>query len=162
MSTPNQTWAGNLPNVIPPMAMPLGVADKNGTVTISQQWYLLLYNLSQQGLGQGGNAIAPLQHDFLNVIDAESQATAAYSLAIQGAQSLPFPISPGGASPYIVTAPSRGMFLVSGGVVTAISVTRDTFTWTIPITFGAPFSISGGDVLTVTWTVAPNIFFIPL
>lgn len=42
-----------LTKLIPPAASYFGNADNNGNVTVSREWYLLLYNISLQVLGAG-------------------------------------------------------------------------------------------------------------
>lgn len=66
------------------------------------------------------------------------------------------------ASPAAFTAPTSGMYAVSGGTVSAITLTRGN---SAAINLGAQagtFSVSQGDILTVTYTAAPTVNFIPL
>lgn len=66
-----------------------------------------------------------------------------------------------GASPYAYTASVRGEVIISGGTVTAVTLTRSGTTVTMPMLSGA-YSMMAGDVLTVTYTAAPTMTFVPL
>ncbi len=63
-----------------------------------------------------------------------------------------------GASPYVYTATTRGAVAVSGGTVSAASLTRGSAV-TLPI--AGLFPVSAGDTITVTYTVAPTMTFVP-
>ena len=65
-----------------------------------------------------------------------------------------------GASPYTYTAPQYGTLAVSGGTVTAITLTRAGITAAIGILAGL-VPVATGDKVTITYTVAPTINFIP-
>ena len=65
-----------------------------------------------------------------------------------------------GASPWAFTAPGRGAVNVSGGTVSAISITRGRLTIPLGVTAGL-FPAAMGDVFTVTFTVAPAVTFLP-
>ncbi len=64
-----------------------------------------------------------------------------------------------GASPYAYTAPDRGAVIVSGGTVSAISMKRINSHAT-GITAGV-IPVGRGDILTVTYSVAPTMTFMP-
>ena len=66
-----------------------------------------------------------------------------------------------GASPYAYTATVRGEAIISGGTVTAVTLTRGSTVITMPMTSGA-YSMMAGDVLTVTYSAAPTMNFVPL
>ena len=64
-----------------------------------------------------------------------------------------------GVSPYAYTAQSNGHVVVTGGTVSAISLTRVSAHAT---GFTAGFiPVGNKDVVTVTYTVAPTMTFIP-
>lgn len=65
-----------------------------------------------------------------------------------------------GGSPFTYTAPSAGHVLVSGGTVSAISLTRGRTTIATGMTSGF-VPVSAGDAVTVTYTVAPAVTFLP-
>jgi hypothetical protein len=72
------------------------------------------------------------------------------------------PITPTG-SPFAYTATQNGNMVVQGGMVSAITITRGT---TRPVTVatgvtGGIFPLSLNDELTVTYTGAPTMNFIP-
>jgi hypothetical protein len=65
-----------------------------------------------------------------------------------------------GASPFAYTATTGGSVAVAGGTVSGITLTRSSTT--VPVgTQGAIFA-RNGDVVTVTYSVAPTMNFIPL
>lgn len=63
-----------------------------------------------------------------------------------------------GASPTSYTATRRGSVIVSGGTVSGITITRSGTTVTLGATAGA-VPVAKGDVVAVTWTVAPTLTF---
>lgn len=71
----------------------------------------------------------------------------------------PYAVTPG-ASPYTFTATQRGQMFVEGGTVSAISFTRNS-SHSLSATSGT-VSMSPGDKLTVTYSVAPTLTYIPL
>lgn len=71
-------------------------------------------------------------------------------------------VSTVGASPAAITAFTTGMFAVSGGTVTAITLTRGTSAAINLGSLGGVYSVCQGDILTVTYTAAPTVTFIPL
>lgn len=67
-----------------------------------------------------------------------------------------------GASPVSITAPTSGQYIISGGTVSAITLTRGNApAISLGVTSGA-FSVSQGDILTITNTVVPTVTFVPL
>jgi hypothetical protein len=65
-----------------------------------------------------------------------------------------------GASPFAWVADRAGTLAVSGGTVTAITLTRAGTTAALGILAGA-IPVSTGDTVTTTYAVAPTISFIP-
>lgn len=66
-----------------------------------------------------------------------------------------------GASPYSYTASFDGSVIVNPGTVSAIAISRDGTTFfTTGVTAGM-FPMSRGDILKVTYTVAPTMTFLP-
>ena len=74
------------------------------------------------------------------------------------APSPEFPV-PLTGSPFSYTAPRAGMIIVSGGTVSAISFTR-TATYSLGVTAGM-FDLNRDDILTITYTGAPTVTFVP-
>ena len=64
-----------------------------------------------------------------------------------------------GASPYSYAATARGMVVVSGGTVTAIDIVRGGVTVALGVIAGA-IPVSTGDVVVVTYAVAPTMTFV--
>lgn len=64
-----------------------------------------------------------------------------------------------GASPYSWNAPGPGTVTLSGGTLSAVSLARDTVTATLPLAGAVP--VSRGDVVTITYVVAPVVKFFP-
>ena len=65
------------------------------------------------------------------------------------------------ASPFLFTAPTKGALNVSGGTVSAIAHVRGATTTSLGGTSGN-YLVSKGDVLKITYSVAPTLLFIPL
>lgn len=63
-------------------------------------------------------------------------------------------------SPTAFTAPGPGTAFIAGGTVSAVSVTRNGTAVPTGMTGGA-VPLSAGDVLTVTWSAAPVVNFVP-
>ena len=66
-----------------------------------------------------------------------------------------------GASPFAYTATERGTMNVSGGTVTGVTLTRNSIVVNMGALNGC-YSMCAGDILTVTYTAAPALTFIPL
>ena len=65
------------------------------------------------------------------------------------------------ASPFIYSAAMRGFVIISGGTVTLVQFSRDGKTnYTTGQTQGC-FPVSNGDSLTVTFSAAPSMTFVP-
>lgn len=65
------------------------------------------------------------------------------------------------ASPGVITAPGNGSMICSGGTVSALSISRDGVN-SFPLGFlGGPIPVIKGDQITVTYSAAPTVTFIP-
>lgn len=64
------------------------------------------------------------------------------------------------ASPYTFTAPYIGQIVIVGGTVQLISLVRSTTVATGLL--AGIFTLGRGDQITVTYTVAPTMTFLPL
>jgi hypothetical protein len=78
-------------------------------------------------------------------------------VAFAGAGAAIVPVTVG-ASPFAYTATTGGTLAISGGTVSAVTLTRGTTT--VPV---SPASVPArnGDVVTITYTAAPTVNFIP-
>jgi len=65
-----------------------------------------------------------------------------------------------GASPFSYTANANGVLIVSGGMVSAIAVTRGRVTVSAGVIAGA-IPVSTGDLIKVTYSVLPTMTFLP-
>ena len=66
-----------------------------------------------------------------------------------------------GASPYAYTATTKGRVVTSGGTVSAITLTRGSAgAINMGVTAGS-VAVDAGDIVTVTYSAAPTINFIP-
>lgn len=65
-----------------------------------------------------------------------------------------------GASPSSFTANENGNFVVTGGTVSNIQITRGTTTIAVGFNSGM-IAVKQNDIMIVTWTVLPTISFIP-
>lgn len=61
-------------------------------------------------------------------------------------------------SPYAYTAQQPGQLFVNGGTVSAVTLTRAGTTVNAP---AAGCYLTPGDTITVTYTVAPTVTFVP-
>lgn len=64
-----------------------------------------------------------------------------------------------GPSPFTYQAPKKGFVIITGGTVSAVQFTR-VGTYTTGMVSGM-FPVSLGDKLTVTYSGAPTITFVP-
>lgn len=85
-----------LPQTILPATEPIGKANADGTVAITKNWWLLIYNLCQQVLGTGTDSGGGVE-----------------SIALTG-------------SPFTYQAPANGTVTVIGGLISALSIQRGT------------------------------------
>lgn len=65
-----------------------------------------------------------------------------------------------GASPYAYAAPHHGSVSIQGGTVSAVTLTRQGTAVTLGLTAGI-VPVATGDTVTVTYSVAPTMKFIP-
>lgn len=65
------------------------------------------------------------------------------------------------ASPGVITAPGNGMLVCAGGTVTALSISRDGVNSFSLGFLGGPIPVIKGDQVTVTYSAAPTVTFIP-
>jgi hypothetical protein len=63
-------------------------------------------------------------------------------------------------SPFIYTAARRGFLIIQGGTVSLVQFTRSTTPYSLGSTQGA-FPLSQGDSITITYTGAPTVTFVP-
>lgn len=63
-------------------------------------------------------------------------------------------------SPHEYTASEDGTLLIEGGTVTLIELRRARITITLPGTSGL-YPMSQGDVIIITFSVAPDLTFLP-
>jgi len=64
-----------------------------------------------------------------------------------------------GASPFAYKTPDNGLLYIAGGTVTGITLDRDGWT----LTAGAnanPINVELGDVVTITYSSAPDVNFL--
>ena len=67
---------------------------------------------------------------------------------------------PVGASPFAYVAGERGSVCITGGTVSSVTLTRHGVTVN-PGSLAGYVPVSQGDTVTVTYSVAPTIDFIP-
>lgn len=65
------------------------------------------------------------------------------------------------ASPFSYTASAQGFLVVQGGTVSQITLTRARVANLDMGVIAGPIPMDNGDVVTITYTVAPNVTFIP-
>lgn len=102
-------------------------------------------------------AIAP-------VVDRRSMVTTAWLQFFAALVGLPQPIEVldlSGGSPFSFTASAPGSVLVQGGTVSAIDFTRGRTTINLAATSGN-VPVGRGDVVDITFTGAPDAWFVPL
>ncbi|HET9087124.1 MAG TPA: hypothetical protein VFN53_06365 [Acidobacteriaceae bacterium] len=71
----------------------------------------------------------------------------------------PFEAVTVGASPSAYVAPSGGQVFIAGGTVTSVTLTRNGVTLTVADSGFIPVGI--GDVVSITYTAAPTVTFLP-
>lgn len=105
------------------------------------------------------DGLAPSFFDFAVPPDYAIQAlTDAMFVAERRSNIAPSAITPSG-SPFVYTVDADCSVVVMGGTVSAISFGRQAASVSIPTS--GMFSLSTGDTLTVTYTVAPTMTLIP-
>ena len=65
-----------------------------------------------------------------------------------------------GASPFAYTAPSAGSVCVSGGAITSVTLARGGVTVYTSGLAADQVVVRAGDVVTVTYTTAPTMYFL--
>lgn len=63
-------------------------------------------------------------------------------------------------SPFVYRAPTAGTLSITGGTVSSITLTRNTVTTPTGITAGL-VPVANGDTVTITYSAAPTVNFIP-
>lgn len=150
-----------LPTSIPDIGIPIGTLSPDGeTVEMNHQWYLILYNLALQALGNGVTTIPEVRYDFLNNLDAETIAIDALNIAQNGLSGSPTVSTPIGPSPQTLIAPSIGSYILSGGTLSFISLTRNGVSVGFQNTTQI-IPVNRGDSVMLTFTVVPSVTFLP-
>jgi hypothetical protein len=151
-----------LPGEILPQSVPLGTSDGQGNVTISTNWWLLIYNIALNSIGNGGSIPdTALEIWTLNQIDA---ATVTLKPAAQ-----PVEVIPVGTSPFTYTAPFDGSVAVTGPMESASSASVPSIVLTRQGTsvntgfLNGSIPVRRGDEITLTYlnSVAPTMTFLP-
>ena len=186
-----------LPNQIPPITAPIGRVNADGTVTIDQNWWLLIFNICLNSIGGAASGLPSSALTELSATDTDAADTDAVvlklpiqnlevraqddtvvssddlpdiSTALLLAQDALIPdatpqaqpiksISPTG-SPFSYTASFPGTVSVTAGTVSAITILR-TGTSVVTGQTSGLFQLSRFDQLTVTYSGAPTMNFIP-
>lgn len=100
---------------------------------------------SNQPLVDGGGFVTPVWQRFFGALIGAPAAISAITVS---------------ASPTTFTASQRGTVGISGGTLTAVSLTRAATTIALGTTRSV--TVANGDVVTVSYSVAPTISFVPL
>ena len=139
-----------LPDQIPIQSLPIVQQAKDGNFYVDFNWYLFLYNLSQQVFSSKGGSAPATPSDVLataNLFAQTSDVPQAYRritnlAALLSAAPLPDPVPAAqpaqtvtvGASPFTYTALANGVLSVTGGAVSAVSIIRQGVTVATGIT----------------------------
>lgn len=178
-----------LPQTILPFTASWGTVDKEGNVQINKNWWLFLWNLGNQTLGSGTSGLPASALEEMAGVDTDASNADAVSLrsplealaALMPSEGDPVPrpdvnygqdlpdsaplaqpvasITPTG-SPFTYTAPFGGSVAVTGGTVSAISVSRQGTSVSTGVTVGL-IPVARFDQVVVTYTGAPTMTFIP-
>lgn len=98
---------------------------------------------------------------LLNPDGTTNQAWFNYLTQLQGVPSPILSVTPG-PSPFAYKAPSNGALAVSVGTVSSITLARARVSGVnVGFTSGS-ISVAANDVVTITYSVAPTVNFIPL
>lgn len=95
----------------------------------------------------------------LTLGEYQADKALAASVTALGSQA-PVSVVTVGASPFAYTATTKGQVVIQGGTVTAVTLTRAGTAVTLGI--AGTTSVSANDIITVTYTAAPTMTFIPL
>lgn len=171
------TSIGALPRQIQPQTVPFGRVDADGRVFVDINWYLFLYNLSNQVLGSNSGSTVPASPvDLIAFIDQDAantdiaqayrQIANAILMAIEPPLADPQPqAQPSAAvtvtaSPFTYAVPFNGCVSITGGTVSLIQIIRQGVTVGTGITSGL-VPVSKFDRVVITYTVAPTVVFLP-
>jgi hypothetical protein len=89
-----------------------------------------------------------------------TQSWHGYLTGLAGTPGPILPVSPSG-SPFAYKAPANGALAISGGTVSAVTLARARVAGVpLGVTSGC-VSVSEDDVVTVTYSAAPTLNFIP-
>lgn len=178
-----------LPSRILPETEPIGEMRPDGTVIISHNWWLLIYNLVLNSFGGGVTGDNAFGYEQVDVDISNTDAVALqqpventrlliedpYPTSIDSTALLlavdallqdpipapqPFQVLTVSASPFNYTASSNGSLLIESGAITAIGITRGAGVIVATTTPGF-YPLSRGDRLTLTYTSTPLATFIP-
>jgi len=99
---------------------------------------------SQQPIAAAGGLVTPPWVRFFNALVAAASPIASVDV---------------GATPFSYRAGSSGTLLISGGTVSAVSLTRSGTT----VSLGTVRSVlmANNDVVTISYSVVPTVDFIP-
>ena len=64
------------------------------------------------------------------------------------------------ASPAVFTATNKGMYVISGGTVSAVELQRNGAAYLNMGVVAGPFPVQEGDLLKVTYTALPVVTFV--
>ena len=98
--------------------------------------------------------------------DTGAVTTAWYRFFVQlwqlagGSSASPISAVTPGASPYAYTATAEGHAYVDGGTGVSVDLMRQGASFTLAPVSGF-FPLATGDVLTITYTTAPRLLFVP-
>jgi len=149
-----------LPGEMIPQSVPLGKVNADGSVTISTNYWLLLYNIALNSIGTAGAITdASLEELFANQLILAAPAPVA-----QPVQTLTVT-----ASPFTYTAPFDGAVSVIGPMESASSAATPSIVITRQGTavntglLNGTFPLRRADEITVTYvnSVAPTMTFLP-
>lgn len=161
--------------------------DKSGQMNVN--WWLFLYNMSEQVLGNQNATANPTAVQLLTDADLEAETSDYLPLVARisaleqqlgipqdapqsSAQPIPEDLPPAnpraqpiwaisvGASPFATTAPFDGILLITGGTVSAISLNRGAGFLTTGLTSGI-VPVRRSDQVQVTWSGLPTMTFYP-
>jgi len=95
----------------------------------------------------------------LATISADSQIIKFFESLMRGQLVDPAVITVG-ASPYTYTAEADGLLIVAGGTVSQIAYLRNATSVPLGVIAGS-VQVLSGDAITITYTVAPTVTFLP-
>lgn len=130
----------------------VGGSTGGGGGTITNNFYDEL-SISSSSFGEAAipfpEPVQPVELPFLSdmVFSVESFGAPIQSITV-------------GASPYAYVAPHHGSVSIQGGTVSAVTLTRQGTAVTLGLTAGL-VPVATGDVVTVTYSAAPTMKFIP-